>query len=285
MSTPISHQENWHDLCGILRKYLLTTSVPIIFGEVYNSSKAAYQLSNDSYKSFRESNWHNHTAKEAWASLFRQAITDTFMQRLLGSQSDMDSYRARSTKYLKTLNNMFGTHNGDDDMTNITISFFELLKDYICRNMPGLPAEIKEQSTDRVMTACREIYAAHRLRDDKPENLDRKFYIAFDERAYSSSLLTLIDEISANVENHPLTRHYLVVAEYIHVLFIYVYMIEFVKFFPSVKGKPRQKSPVIEHDRKNNLFVWLSQMDFTKEYNELEEQKKKSDQANNAEKN
>ena len=151
--------------------------------------------------------------------------------------------------------------------------------------MPGISDEIKEQTSGRVMTACREIYAAHRLRDDKLENLDRKFYIAFDERAYSSSLLTLIDEISANVENHPLTRHYLVVAEYIHVLFIYVYMIEFVKFFPSVKGKPRQKSPVIEHDRKNNLFVWLSQMDFTKEYNELDEQNKKSDQANNAEKN
>lgn len=288
MSTPISHQENWHDLCSILQKYLLLTSVPFIFRELYNSEKKSRQLcNNEKFKALLEDSYNegndkgnpkysNSTFNETWAILLRQAITDTFMQRLLGSQSDMESYRARSTKYLNTLNNMFGTHDGDDDMTNITMSFFELLKDYICRNMPGLSDDVKEQTPDRVMYACRKIYFGHRFRDDKSENQNRKFYIAFDERAYSSSLLTLIDEISANVDNHPLTRHYLVVAEYIHVLFIYVYMIEFVKFFPSVKGKPRQKSSAIEHDRKNNLFVWLSQMNFIEVYEEVKKSKEKS---------
>jgi len=300
MSTPISHQENWYDLCGILRKYLLTSSVPFLFRELYNSEEKSRQLCelyNNEEKSrqlcnkeefitflknnYNESNdkgytnYSNPTFNETWASLFRQAITDTFMQRLLGSQSDMETYRARSTKYLKTLNNMFGTHNGDEDMSNITISFFELLKDYICRNLPGLFDDVKEQSPDRVMSACRKIYAGHRFRNSNSRDVN-PFYIPFDRRAFSSSLLTLIDEISVDMEKHPLTRHYLVVAEYIHTLFIYVYMIEFVKFYPSDKDKNRLKSTVIEHDRNNNLFIWLSQMNFIKVYNEIKNSKKKS---------
>lgn len=287
MSTPISHQENWHDLCSILQKYLLLTSVPFIFRELYNSEEKSRQLCNKEEfiallrNSYNEGNdkgnpkYSNSTFNETWAILLRQAITDTFMQRLLGSQSDMESYRARSTKYLNTLNNMFGTHDGDEDMTNITISFFELLKDYICRNLPGLYDDIKEQTPDRVMSACRKIYVGHRFRNYQSKDVNH-FYIPFERRAFSSSLLTLIDEITANVENHPLTRHYLVVAEYIHVLFIYVYMIEFVKLYPSNKDKTLLKSTAIEHDRKNNLFVWLSQMNFIEVYDEVKKSKGKS---------
>lgn len=280
MYTATSPQENWNDLCRILKKYLLNTSVPLMTnpiilsaGKFYNNGY--YQIINE-YKE-KEIPVPYHLTNTAWENLLIEGLTDVFMQRLLGTQADMESYRVRSEKYLRVLNDMFGTHDGDNDLPAIIASFFDLLKDYLCRNMLFLSEEVKSQSVDAVMTASQEIYAARRLRHDKPEDETRRYYIPFEEQLYTKSLLEQIHEIAKDMKNHPKAQHYLVVAELIHTLFIYVYMVEYVHQWPRVKSVSFKDSPALRFGREHNLYTFLSSADYIKVFREVEEASKKSD--------
>lgn len=281
MYTATSPQENWNDLGRILKKYLLTASVPLMANSVI---QAGGKFSNDKYfqilNEYKEKNDKKipyYLFNTAWGNLMIEGLTDVFMQRLLGTQADMESYRTRSEKYLRVLNDMFGTHDGDNDLTAIIASFFDLLKDYLCRNMLFLPEAVKSQSVDAVMTASEEIYAARRLRHDKSEDETRKYYIPFEEQPYTKSLLEQIHEIAKDMKSHPKAQHYLVVAELIHTLFIYVYMVEFVHKWPGVKGVYFKDSPAFRFGRDHNLYSFLSTADYIKVFREVEEASKKSD--------
>ena len=65
-------------------------------------------------------------------------------------------------------------------------------------------------------------------------------------------------------KKHPKAQHYLVIAEHIQTLFIYVYMVEFVKKYPGMKGTRFEDNAASRHDRENNLFTFLSHADYRK---------------------
>ena len=258
-----SPQENWHQIRHILQKYLLNTSVPLIFKDLISRP---YLLKNAGYNQFITDRKIDHCVYESWEILLKAALTDIFIHRLLGSQADMHVYWRRSEKYREVFNDIFGVLNMDSDLQTLTKSFFGMLKDYLCRNMNGMPANCETLPVRDVLEQCRKIYHMHSLRNDKEEDINRIHYIAFEEQTYASSLLTLLDEIAENMEGHPKTRYYLVAAEYIHTLFIYVYMVEFVKLYPSIKGLSFKDNDVMRHEREYNLFKELGKMDFMSVY-------------------
>ena len=280
MKKTLSPQENWHDLCQLLQNYLLTTSVPLIFGPLLMNP---HVLKNESYQQLRQEFERKdqlravrHQLREVWNDLLRQNLTEVFKLRLLGSQTDLDKYRKRSVKYLRVLNDMFGTHDSYNDLSVITESFFHLLKDYLCRNMPYLPTAYQGEEVLHVMRKCREIYSDRRYRDRpseyvhlQPDDEARPFYIPFEEQSYTGKLLKQTDEIAADMKKHPKAQHYLVLSEHIQTLFIYVYMVEFVKNYPGMKGKPFEDNDALRHDRRYNLFTFLSYVDYIVVYEDL----------------
>jgi len=296
MSSQMSPNNNWHNLCRIMYDYLLSTSVPLIFNPLLSDKKRLEKLFNQEYYGLTmlrrdpdkvKEVWDRvlkegvpeelladekefgpvwDKIRETWEQFLKEVLVEVFKERLLGSQSDMSAYHKRSDKYLHILNEMFGKGDTEYDLYSITVTYFDMLKDYLCRNMPFLPVDICQRPVDEVMAACQEIYAARRLYHNKTEDVDRELYIAFNEMSYSSSLLTMTLEIAKDMKNHPKAQYYLVVSEYIHTLFIYVYMVEYVKFLPFVKGEPFEDTEVLKQDRYFNLFKYLGQVKFIHGY-------------------
>ena len=277
-----SPQENWHQIRHILKDYLMNTAVPIVFESLLRQTK---YLNNPGYRSLTATPSSENGADgksgekpfirynlvhEAWENLLKEGLTDVFIHRLLGSQTDMCTYWDNSEKYRAFFTDILGGMDKSSELKTLTKSYFEMLKDYLCRNMPGMPVAFHQLAVGQVMKACRMIYQAHRLRDDRESNENRTFYIDFEEQAYSSSLLTLLDEIAVHMESHPKIQYYLVIAEYIHTLFMYVYMVEFVKLYPNRKGQTRERNPELDQGRYHNLFKYLGKVDYLKEYRRLE---------------
>lgn len=269
-----SPQENWHDLCQLLQNNLLSTSVPLMFNPLLQNPMVL-NLKNESYEKLLLKYKRNYQMRETWEFLLTQGLTEVFKLRLLGSQADMDKYRKRSDKYLRVLNDMFGIHDSKNDLSYITQSFFSMLKDYLCRNMPFLPSTYRSEEAVNIMKKCREIYADRRLHDnpstqEEPSSdgaspdVVRYFYIPFEEQNYTNNLLNQADEIAVDPKKHPKAQHYLVIAEHIQTLFIYVYMVEFVKKYPGMKGTRFEDNAASRHDRENNLFTFLSHADYRK---------------------
>ena len=145
-----SPQENWHDLCQLLQNNLLSTSVPLMFNPLLQNPMVL-NLKNESYEKLLLKYKRNYQMRETWEFLLTQGLTEVFKLRLLGSQADMDKYRKRSDKYLRVLNDMFGIHDSKNDLSYITQSFFSMLKDYLCRNMPFLPSTYRSEEAVNIM--------------------------------------------------------------------------------------------------------------------------------------
>jgi len=278
MSKKIAPQRNWNQIRHILREYLLKTSVPIIFKRFLYQLKDVEKSCNRKYREFLQNKERDNLVHAAWENLLKDGLIEVYVHRLLGSQSDMVAYMRRSEKYLTMFNDLFGVGGNDSDMTSLTRQYFGMLNDYICRNMRGLPASALGSPVE-VLVACRDLYHAHSLRDDRSDDMPRREYIDFEKDTYTSSLLSLADEIAGNINSHPRNQYYLVLAELIQTLFIYVYMVEFVKRYPTVKGKEKFVTPESERDERHNLFVHLSTVKFEEEYNLLDiKQKQKQRQ-------
>lgn len=299
MSTmEISPNDTWNDLCRILNNYLLTTSVPLMFRPFleFNSLK---KLQNASYINFNkmrtekkenvEANSNPNkiagkkygnkdkdepktTPNDVWEYLMRTALTDVFKHRLLGTQSDMKTYHQRSEKYLRVWKDILGAGDTDNTQTGITESYFDMLKDYLCRNMPFLPEDMAECPVTEVMKACQQVYEERRFCHNQEGNVEKWFYIDFEKQSYTTSLLSLTYEIAQDMQGHPKARHFLMVSSYIHTLFIYVYMVEFVKNFPYAKGKWVNKDAALELGMNYNLFKFLAKADFIGTFEMLEQE-------------
>lgn len=299
MSTmEISPNDTWNDLCRILNNYLLTTSVPLMFRPFleFDSLKKLYNVSYRNFNEMRKEKKKTPDAKDnpvnkdlkknknkdkdeskttpndVWEHLLRNALTDAFKHRLLGTQSDMKSYRQRSEKYLRVWQDILGAGDTDNKLDGITESYFDMLKDYLCRNMPFLPENITERPVTEVMKACQQVYKERRFCHNLEGDVEKWFYINFEEQSYTTSLLSLTYEIAQNMQGHPKARHFLMVSSYIHTLFIYVYMVEFVKNFPYAKGKWVNKDAALELGMNYNLFKFLAKADFIGTFEMLEQE-------------
>ena len=272
MSIIISPQSNWHQLCHIIKDYLLPTTIPLLFRDLIHKPK--HLKTNADYSTFLESHKRDSQVYEAWQKLLNEGLVDVFIHRLLGSQTDMAGYRERSAKYRMVFNDIFGCMDMNSYQTVVIHSFIDMLKDYLCRNMQGLSAGSCERPAPDVLKESWKIYRAHSLRDDRETEEERLFYLSFDKEPYAFGLLTLTEEIAENVDTHPQRQNYLVMAELIHALFIYVYMVEFVKLNPSRRGVEYVETAESKQGKYHNLFRFLMKAEFTKVYQELVEKRK-----------
>lgn len=288
-----SPQQSWHIISSILQNYILITSTPLMFRDIF---KKTYVFGNESYQTIydqekriwdeyisspanRNQQGPSHNAdvykpnyvlySEVWENLLKAGLVDVFIHRLLGSQVDMESYRARSEKYVKVFDEILGTNDQYNDLDVITRNLLEMLKDYLCRNIVDLEEKGKDMSVAEVLYAARQAYRKRRYPDNVENGSIRKYYIPFDERTYTFGLLRQMDEIAENMDMPMNTRYFLMIAEYIHTLFVYVYMVEYIKYYPSYKGFSFKILPEkLFIGCKYNLFTYLKTVDYASAYNQ-----------------
>ena len=273
-----SIQETWHNIRHILQNYILNTSIPLIFKDLLERPEV---FENTSYVEFvqnapkpKESNGSSDSTQEdqtyyyknytnTWLMVLKEGLAEVFMERLLGKQEDMYAYRLNACRYGQVFNDIFGTHTRVNNLHTITVDFFAMLKDYLLRNLEGyLPSHTVITSTGQLLSACRLAYRARRFCYEGMTEEVHPLYVPFDKLTYSFGLIQLMDEIADNPD-HPNCRHFLVTAEYIHTLFIYVYMVEFIKHTPLTRQQTQEDmTEAKKQAQKYNLFTHLSKLNY-----------------------
>ena len=275
MTPRISPQENWQDIRNLLKKYMLNTSLPLIFNEVIRRPYLMRNKGYDDYAATRKVQMEAAGRRfvreshdwSAWENMWKKSLIDVFVHRLLGSQGDLASYWLRSEKYRKLLSGIFGRTEECIDMKTLTDGFMDMLKDYLVRNMTGLSENGQDMDVYEVLVQCRTRYEKYRTADFKDYKL-----VDFGKQTYGGALLDQMEAFAKDTGDHPKCRHYLVIMEYINTLFIYVYMVEYTKLYPYVKGERYIETDTSKREREYNLFKELERMDFMKEYRMLKEE-------------
>lgn len=193
-----------------------------------------------------------------WGKIFRKLMAEYICLRMLGPQDrDMSGYFIRSWNGINTFTRLFGNQKMKTTQQETTRCFIDLMKDYLTRNMPGIKATA-ETGLDNVMQQCREMYNKYEKYTHKEKGEQRQlYYIDFDRSAYARCLMKQMDSIARNPDCTEKTRYYLINEEYLHVLVIYAYMVEYVMKW-SKESTPQQK--------KYNLFNELHTLDYHKHY-------------------
>lgn len=284
-----SIQETWHNIRHILQNYILNSSIPLIFKDLLENPDAfenstfvefVQNQSKPKEKQGKESNesavpttegqkkYRNHYIN-TWGMVLKEGLTQVFMERLLGTQEDMYAYRLNACRYSQVFDDIFGTNNRENNLHTITIEFFAMLKDYLLRNLEGyLPPHANISTTGKLLSACRLAYRARRFYYEEMTEEVHALYVPFDKLTYSFGLIQLMDEIADNPE-HPNCQYFLVTAEYIHTLFIYVYMVEFIKHNPLTREQTKaDMTAAKEQAKKYNLFTYLSKLSYKHAYYE-----------------
>lgn len=282
-----SIQETWHNIRHILQNYILNTSIPLIFRDLLDNPDA---FENSSFVEFAQNppkpkedqsdessdssvptqdgkKKYHYYYTNTWEMVLKEGLTEVFMERLLGTQEDMFTYRLNACRYSQVFDDIFGTHTRVNNLHTITIEFFAMLKDYLLRNLEGyLPPHTVITSTGQLLTACRLAYRARRFYYEEMTEELHALYVPFDKLTYSFGLIQLMDEIADNPD-HQNCRHFLVTAEYIHTLFIYVYMVEFIKHNPLTRQQTKEDmTEAKEQAQKFNLFTYLSKLNYKYAY-------------------
>lgn len=205
--------------------------------------------------------------QDVWEILFKEGIVEVFIHRLLGSQQDLVAYRHRSEKYVQLFEEIIGTNNQFNEMKTITTNFMYMIKDYLCRNVPELQSLGVGMSIYEVLKATRDAYTSRRYLDNSEAYLERDFFIQFETLSYAKALLNQMDEVAQKDELPTKCNYFLVCAEYIHTLFIYVYMVEFIKKYPFKKGDTHKEwTSELRQGSKYNVFSYLKEADYSSTY-------------------
>lgn len=272
MRHAVKTQMFWEETKHTLRDYLMTTSIPIIFEKLLEEPDI-----------FENENWENFMRPKpapnrpapimyertslhdfVWEYILKDRLFAVFYDRLLGSQTEPERYVQRSESYAALFNDIIGGSNCSNDLYGIIERFFGMVKDYLCRNLPGHESDYTCLTTQKVLSACRDAYAARRWDTETEKDEERKFYINFGQQTFSLSLLFQFDEMALDIRSHPKSRHFMVLAELLQVLFIYVYMVEYIKYYPKCKGDTVQKLTFEERTgRSLCLFTALAAYDYS----------------------
>ena len=280
----------WHETTHILRDRLLNTCVPLLFKDVltdpdrfgnrkyYNFMNPQPTLRNPKPQKYEVTSLH----LEVWELLFKDGLVKSFLDRLFGSQLDMDAYVARCERYFAVFNDMIGGDCSDNDLPAIIDGFLYMMKDYLCRQLSECPDDLSHLTLKDLLEYCRETYHARRYDDSQEADTDRKFYIEFEKQPYGAVLLEQMDVMADTPASHPKCRHFMVLAELIHTLTVYVYMVEYIRYYPLCKGDDEVCLTLAQKTgRKHNLFVHLSDVNYKKAYYELKAEKEKNNKDQN----
>lgn len=217
--------------------------------------------------------------QDVWEILFKEGMVMVFIQRLLGSQQDMETYRMRSDKYVQLLEEIIGTNNQYNEMETLTKHFMNMMKDYLCRNVPELKGADESMSIADVLETTRKAYQDRLYMDNSEAYVERLFFVRFNELSYSKALLQQMDEIATSQTLPTKCRHFLVAAEYIHTLFIYVYMVEFIKKYPFKKSDTNKVwTNELSMGSRYNLFAYLKHVDYITAYRKEKKRKEEKNQ-------
>lgn len=275
----------WHETMHILRDRLLNTCVPLLFKDVvadpdcfgnrkyYNFMNPQPTDRNPTPRKYEVTSLH----LEVWEHVFKEGLVKAFLDPLFGTQLDMDTYVARCERYYAVFNDMIGGSCSGNDLPAIIDGFLCMMKDYLCRRLSEFPDDLFHLTLKDLLEYCRETYHARRYDDSQEADKDRKFYIEFENQSYGAVLLEQMDDIAADPDSHPKCRHFLVLAELIHTLAVYVYMVEYIRYYPLCKGDDGDSlTPVQKTGRKHNLFVHLSDVNYKTAYYELKAEKERN---------
>ena len=241
MRHTVKTQLFWEDTIHTLRDYLMNTPIPLIFEELLRDPDIFQNKNWDNFmnpkateknpdpKPFTRTTLHDFI----WEYILKDELLKVFRDRLFGTQMKPDIYVHRSETYTALFNDMIGGNNCSNDLTDIISRFYAMIKDYLCRHLPGRANDYINLSTREVLTACRNAYNARRRCNVEENSPDRTFYVHFEQHTFSSALLAQFDEMADDITGHPKSRLFLVVAELLQVLFIYVYMVEYIKYYPK----------------------------------------------------
>ena len=250
-------QENWTAISRFIRNYLLSASVPLMFDPIHDSLCRIMKKNYEDLTEKERPNLKSNEARNVWENLLKELLVDVFVQRLLGSQAKMEALRERSDRCLDYLNDLLGTEDPVRTLPQLVTGYMELLQDYLLRNMSHLPENKQQMSLEELVDASIKIYEERKMPDNMNCQYPRDFYVPFMEQPYTRHLLLQIYHTIRHPEEYDKCKHFLTLAEYIHTLFMFVYMIEYVKMYPLARGKEVQVTKSLEHDKVYNLFTAL----------------------------
>ena len=281
METKMTFQESWHDICHFFQKYLLNTAVPLIFsddilqnpgifGNMHFDKRTQVPSINEPAP-FNSNGFLNHNHLETWEYMIKEGLIEAFRCRLLGTQTDIETYRARATQYAEVFQDVFGGLEKGSDLKTLITNFLAMMRDYLFCNLPNIEPASEVPAVSALLNKCREEYKARRFCFNKEENVVHHYYIPFEERTYTYALITQTDEL-ANDSSNSKFNHYLIMAELIHTLFVYVYMVEYIKLNPLVKGQSKEEmTPIMKQGCTHNLFNFLKNANYGYYYDLLQQ--------------
>lgn len=240
----ITPQECWVHSGHILADYLLLPDLMVLFDNRtvldpgywhnYKQVKDAYYAEKDEKQKEMLKQKRNEIAKE-FRQKFAKLLVEFFQLRLLGSQKDVGAYLNRFDKYLELFFNLVGDGDGKTPMLTLTYQFLDMLRDYLLRNCPGLPAKAQDMNVNGLMQEVRRLY---KLCDTNPR------YTDLETNSYTAGILSLLDKISRTDTQKPSYSYFLIVSEYLLGLFLYVFMVEHIIYHREfLKGKTAKKTP------------------------------------------
>ena len=161
MRHAVKTQMFWEETKHTLRDYLMTTSIPIIFEKLLEEPDI---FENKNWENFMRPNpapnrpapiTYERTSLHdfVWEFIFKDRLFAVFYDRLLGSQTEPERYVQRSESYAALFNDMIGGSNCSNDLYSIIERFFGMVKDYLCRNLPGHESDYTCLTTQKVLSA------------------------------------------------------------------------------------------------------------------------------------
>lgn len=267
----VKTQMLWENFIHILRDYLLNTSIPLIFEEllvdpkIFNNKKWTELMDPQPTADNPEPTTYTRTWEHdsVWEFILKDTLLKVFRDRLLGSQQEFDVYVHRSEKYTELFNDMIGGQDCRTDLMAILRDFLDMVKDYLCRNLPGRKSVYENLTLCDVLDITKKAYQARSLCDNAKKDQVGTFYIDFWKQTLSSGLLLQFDEMAKDLEHHPKSKHFLVLVELFQILFIYVYMIDYIKYYPLCKDDaPRKLTGKEKAEQNLCLLSTLTNVDY-----------------------
>ena len=275
---------DWNGYTRIMSNYLLQSAVPILFNDLLfrcyrirnNQSFDSYKITdpvkrvNNNY--YHEdpdlkgkSPWKENNAHQAvWTTILQEQLAIFSKLRLLGNQSeDMKAYHCNSYNYIRLMGKIFLHKELPAFQEDIKSEFLEMLKDYLLRNVPGLPENASQLSKVKLFTRCETLYEDYKEYTNQKtgKSSTNMYYIDFTKGRYAHLLLEQLKNIARQTDgqekNNPLLNCYLGNLEYLYTFILYVYMVEYLLCYSPASTA---------HQKKFNLFQSLHSIDYNSYY-------------------
>lgn len=210
----------------------------------------------------------NNAHQAAWTNILKKQLAVFSKHRLLGEQTaDMRQYHCNSYNYIRLMGKIFMHVELPASQEEIRKEFLQMLRDYVLRNVPGLPENKEQLLINKLLAECEELYKDNSKYN---RNQNETYYADFSKVPYAAALLKQIKEIAAQNDGkqaeNPLLDCYLGNVEYLYTFVLYVYMAEYLMY------KSPDSTP---HQKEYNLIRTLGRVDYKTYFDDYVESLKK----------